>query len=245
MIDTSLLVNKKVLLAATNSEICETIVDKLIFAGSKVLVIGDLSINSTHSNLTNFNCNLDDITNLESILRPIIERHKPFDGFVFAYGKGGVRPLSLTKPDFLHEMMRSNFYSFIEIARLLMKKDFMNRESSIVVISSVSSIKGLKSKIAYSASKAALDAAVRAMAVELASKKIRVNSIQKGWVSSDMKLDFIENNRALSENDDFKRQVLGAVEPEEIGEIVVFLLSNTAKSITGTALVIDGGYTIS
>jgi NAD(P)-dependent dehydrogenase (short-subunit alcohol dehydrogenase family) len=141
-------------------------------------------------------------------------------------------------------MMRTNLYIFIELSRLLTKKDLLNEGSSIVALSSVSSTKGLKSKIAYTASKAALDAAVRSMAAELAVKKIRVNSIQKGWVSSDMSLDFIENNRALSSNDDFKKQLLGAIEPDEIAGAVQFLLSNTAKSITGTALVLDGGYTI-
>ena len=59
-----------------------------------------------------------------------------------------------------------------------------------------------------------------------------------------MNLDFIENNRTLSAGDDFKKQLLGAIEPDEIAGAVLFLLSNVAKSITGTALVMDGGYTI-
>jgi NAD(P)-dependent dehydrogenase (short-subunit alcohol dehydrogenase family) len=181
---------------------------------------------------------------MEAVLIPQLSQHKPYDGFVFAAGKGGVRPLGLTKPDFVHDMMRTNLYNFIELARLLCKKDMLNLGSSIVALSSVSSTMGLKSKIAYSASKAALDGAVRSMSVELASKKIRVNSIQKGWVNSDMNLDFIENNRAISTIDDFNKQILGGIEPEEIAGAVQFLLSNVSKSITGTALVLDGGYTV-
>jgi NAD(P)-dependent dehydrogenase (short-subunit alcohol dehydrogenase family) len=236
--------NKKILLAANNSAINKAILEGLLLAGANVIVLGDLSVDMSNDAFTSVACVLSDLDNLEATLKPQLSLHKPFDGFVFAAGKGGVRPLSLTKPDFLHDMMRTNLYIFIELSRLLTKKDLLNEGSSIVALSSVSSTKGLKSKIAYTASKAALDAAVRSMAAELAVKKIRVNSIQKGWVSSDMSLDFIENNRALSSNDDFKKQLLGAIEPDEIAGAVQFLLSNTAKSITGTALVLDGGYTI-
>jgi len=236
--------NRKILLAANDTEINRAILETLFQAGATIVIIGGLSVDLSHENQINFTCNLSDIDNLEAILKPQLSLHKPFDGFVFAAGKGGVRPLGLTKPDFLHDMMRANLYSFIELSRLLNKKGMMNESSSIVALSSVSSTRGLKSKIAYTASKAALDAAVRSMAAELASKKIRINSIQKGWVSSDMNLDFIETNRTLSAKDDFNRQLLGAIEPEEIANAVVFLLSNASKSITGTALVLDGGYTL-
>ena len=111
-------------------------------------------------------------------------------------------------------------------------------------MSSVSSIRGLKSKVAYCASKAALDAAVRAIAAELGERKIRVNSILKGWVEADMKQGFIQDNMSLSENDDFKKQILGVVSSDDIANSIVFLLSDASKSITGTALLVDGGYTL-
>ncbi|MBK8627941.1 MAG: SDR family oxidoreductase [Saprospiraceae bacterium] len=59
-----------------------------------------------------------------------------------------------------------------------------------------------------------------------------------------MNLGFIKDNIQLSEDDDFKKQVLGAIEPEEIAYLVSFLLSNNVKSITGTSILIDGGYTL-
>ena len=236
--------NKKIVLAANSSKINKAILECLLNSGAIVLVLGDLTIDLSHDNQIQLACDLSDVSNMEAVLIPQLSQHKPYDGFVFAAGKGGVRPLGLTKPDFVHDMMRTNLYNFIELARLLCKKDMLNLGSSIVALSSVSSTMGLKSKIAYSASKAALDGAVRSMSVELASKKIRVNSIQKGWVNSDMNLDFIENNRAISTIDDFNKQILGGIEPEEIAGAVQFLLSNVSKSITGTALVLDGGYTV-
>lgn len=236
--------HKKILLAADNSTISRVICRHLNDASADVLLIGDLTLDPAEPKIAQLSIDLTDIENLEINVEPILTEHKPFDGFVFATGKGGVRPLRLTKPDFLHNMMRANLYSFIELSRLLLKRGVMNKKSSIVALSSVSSTKGLKSKVAYCASKAALDGAVRSMAAELSDKKIRVNSIQKGWVSSDMETDFIQNSMYLSENSDFSKQLLGAVEPEEIADTIVFLLSDAAKSITGTSIVLDGGYSL-
>jgi NAD(P)-dependent dehydrogenase (short-subunit alcohol dehydrogenase family) len=82
------------------------------------------------------------------------------------------------------------------------------------------------------------------MASELSEKGIRVNSILKGWVSSDMKKDFIKNNIELNEDGDFKRQLLGVIDPVEVANTVAFLLSDATKSVTGTSLLLDGGYTL-
>jgi NAD(P)-dependent dehydrogenase (short-subunit alcohol dehydrogenase family) len=113
-----------------------------------------------------------------------------------------------------------------------------------VCISSVSSIRGLKSKTAYSASKAALDASVRCLAAELSNRKIRVNSILKGWVKPDMERDFIKDNMALNETDDLNRQLLGVIDTIEVANTVAFLMSDATMSITGTSLILDGGYTL-
>lgn len=239
-----MLVNKKIVLASGNSAICCEISKKLIDAGASVILIGDWPENKTSGDLFAFQLDISNVENLEAELDPFFFRHKPFDGFVFAWGIGGARPLALTKPSFMHDMMRANLYSFVEMSRLLTKKGIFNPGGSIVALSSVSSVKGLKSKIAYGASKAGLEGAVRSMAAELAEKKIRVNCVQKGWVTSDMQLDFIKNNRNLSAEDDFGKQLLGAVEPAEIADIVTFLLSDATKTITGSSIVIDGGYTL-
>lgn len=168
-----------------------------------------------------------------------------FSGIVYAAGIGGVRPLGLMSTNFVHQMMNANLYAFLEFARLLTKKTRFENGGSIVAISSVSSIKGLKSKIAYSASKAALDAAVRGMAAELADRKIRVNSIRKGWVEADLKHDFIQDNIALSANDDHSKQLLGTIDTEDLAKLVCFLLSDDSKFISGTNVLLDGAYSIS
>lgn len=178
----------------------------------------------------------DSLSNLPKDIR--------FKGIVFGETKGGVRPVKMLKENFIKDMFEANVFSFLKLIRSLLKTKHIAPRASIVALSSISSIKGLKSKAVYSASKAALDAAVRGVAAELAPQGIRVNSILKGWVDADMSLDFIQSNMKISEGSDYEQQVLGAINPTEIAQLVTFLLSDKVRSITGTNIIMDGGYTL-
>ncbi len=166
-----------------------------------------------------------------------------FSGVVFGETKGGVRPVKFTSDEFNHDLIEVNFMSFMRLAQILLKKRMLNDGASIVALSSVSSIHGLKSKSVYSASKAALNAAVKGLAAEVAKQQIRANVILKGWVSSDMQQSFIQDSLQLNK-DDFDKQLLGSIDPKEIAYAVTFLLSAASKSITGTSIIIDGGYSL-
>lgn len=242
---------KKILVVGASSGIGQAITFQSIQSGALVVAIDESeelleeSLKKTQSNLlyleyfSIFNTEL-----IEKELEKLYNQYGAFDGFVYCAGIGGVRPLLFTSVAFNQEMMNANYFTFLEFVRCLSKRKKLSNGGSIVAISSVASIKGLKSKIAYASTKAALDAAVRNLAAELSEKKIRVNSIQKGWVSTDMKKDFIQSNQAISQEDDFRRQLLGVIDPEEIANTTIFLLSNAAKSLTGTSIILDGGYTL-
>jgi NAD(P)-dependent dehydrogenase (short-subunit alcohol dehydrogenase family) len=103
----------------------------------------------------------------------------------------------------------------------------------------------MKAKMAFCASKAALDAAVRCLSVELAPQGIRVNTIQKGSVDVDVQKAHIQDVKAVrgEEATNENQAPLGVVKAEEIAETVVFLLSDAVKTMTGTTVIIDGGYT--
>ena len=135
------------------------------------------------------------------------------------------------------------YFAFIDLLRDLMKRKAFAKNASIVVMSSISSIRAMKAKMVFSAAKAALDASVRSLALELAPKGIRINSIQKGAVDVDFEKDHIQAVSAL--NDDMTgRQVLGLTAASEVANLVAFLLSDATKTMTGTSIVIDGGYTL-
>ncbi len=177
----------------------------------------------------------------KELLNRLVTEIGPFDGFVHSAGVSLMRPLKMTTYDFIHEMMLINFYSFVEIVRCLSKKGRYREGMSIVGMSSVSSIRGFKSKTAYSATKAAMDGAIRSMAKELGDKKIRINSIVAGFVKTQMFERFAERTASTESDNQFSTYCLGLGEPYDIANAVAFLLSDESRIITGTGLVIDSG----
>ena len=102
-----------------------------------------------------------DITDFESLpmlVKEIIAETGAVDGLVHCAGISSRKPLNVLRPDGFSKVMDVNFYSFEELTRLLTKKGNMNDGGSIVVMSSISSIRGYKAKTEYCVSKAAVDA---------------------------------------------------------------------------------------
>ncbi|MGI5913075.1 MAG: SDR family NAD(P)-dependent oxidoreductase [Syntrophomonadaceae bacterium] len=190
-----------------------------------------------------YSYNLKEINGIEALIKKLVSENGAFDGFVHCAGVSSLRPLKMTSYDFLHNMMLINFYSFIEIVRCISKKGNHQPKMSIVGMSSVASIKGEKSQIAYCATKAAMDGAIRAMAKELSAKKIRVNSIVAGFINTGMLESFKEKTGSKENDSRFDRYCLGIGEPLDVANAIAFLLSDSSSIITGTGLVVDSGAT--
>lgn len=166
-----------------------------------------------------------------------------FDGFFWGCVHSDFRPLKMISHENMEQIMNDNYFGFIDMLRDLIKQKRIAKNASIVAMSSISSIRAMKAKMAFSAAKAALDASIRSLAVELAPKGIRINSIQKGAVDVDFEKGHIQAVSTLNE-DMAGRQVLGLTTSEEVANLVAFLLSDATKTMTGTSIVIDGGYTL-
>src|SRR5690606_37809869 len=112
----------------------------------------------------------------------------------------------------------------------------------IVGVSATGSFLGNSTKTAYCASKAAMDAAVRCLAKELAPKDVRINTVAPGATRSKMMDDVLNlpgGAQALQKITE--RQFLGVCEPEDIADGIIFLLSESSRMISGMCLPIDGG----
>lgn len=189
-----------------------------------------------------YSFDLTEINSIESLINTIVSEQGAFSGFVHCAGIGKARPLSLLKSNDMLDIMSINLFSFIELTRCITKKKSFTQGGSIVGISSISSIKGYKSKIGYNASKASMDSAIRCMALELSNKKIRVNSVMPGWVATEMFDRYLDRSaNSIEENENINRQILGLIDPLEVANVVAFLLSDATKTITGTSILIDGG----
>ena len=97
------------------------------------------------------------VGSIEPLIAQIIEDHGPVDGYVHCTGVGLVRPLKLSKYDFMLHVMNINFFSFIEVVRCLIKKGAFNRGMNIVGVSAVGAYIGNSTKTAYCASKSAMN----------------------------------------------------------------------------------------
>ncbi|MEG8058644.1 SDR family oxidoreductase [Sphingomonas sp. 22L2VL55-3] len=130
----------------------------------------------------------------------------------------------------------------LDLARAISRKGVMSDGGSAVFMSSVSALRGRRGMVAYSSAKAATSGLVRALAIELAERGIRVNSIAAGAIETEMHHDFassvseemVKNYRSL--------HPLGFGKSEDVAQAVLFLLSDAARWITGIDLSVDGGY---
>ena len=185
---------------------------------------------------------LQNVDTIESVVKEMVRECGIFHGIAFCAGIAPMRPLKMTKRENLIEVMDANLFSFIEIVRCFTKKGYFSDEGSIVAISSTASIQGKQTKVAYSASKAALDGAIRCLVCDLKKRKIRINSVMPCWVNTRMYSIYMERFPDTFEVQEIKeKQYMGVTEPIEIANTVAFLLSDAAKTITGTSILIDGG----
>ena len=182
---------------------------------------------------------LTDFEALPELVKGIIAETGAVDGIVHCAGISSRKPLNVLRPEGFSKVMDANFYSFEELTRLFTKRGNMNDGGSIVVMSSISSIRGYKAKTEYCVSKAAVDAFVRCMALELAPKRIRINSVMAAEVLTPLALKARETN-AMVGAADFEAP-LGPSEPYEVANTIAFLLSDATKTITGASILIDGG----
>lgn len=185
---------------------------------------------------------LSKMDEIEPLIREII-KDGPFNGFVHCAGIAPMRPFLMTKVSNIESVMKVNFYSFVEIVRILTKakRGFVDG-GSIVAMSSTGSIHGKPTKIAYSASKASIDAAIRCMTVELKDRKIRMNTVMPSWVRTQMYTSFMADYPDSSDVKEIQeRQYLGVTDPYEVANTIAFLLSDATKTITGTTILMDGG----
>lgn len=186
---------------------------------------------------------LADLSQSESI-EAVVEQLPKLDGVVSCAGIVETKMLKFTEEDDLLRLFNTNAFSSIRLIRTLVQQKKLKKEASIVIISSISGVKcGYLGGSIYGATKGALEGFTKATALELAPQKIRVNTITPGMVETSLLKDS-EIDSELLEADKQKYPLKRYGNPEEVGYSAVYLLSDATKWMTGTSLLIDGGYTL-
>ncbi|WP_153397439.1 SDR family NAD(P)-dependent oxidoreductase [Chryseobacterium vaccae] len=186
-----------------------------------------------------------DITQGESLEELIAEKVAvlgKISGFIHCAGIEKTLPLKKHTPQLYHDIFAVNVISGFEIAKILSLKKYKTETSAFVFISSVAGMVGEIGKAAYSASKGAVVSGARSLAMELSRNGIRVNSISPAMVDTPILEKMFENIGEEAAEEILKKHPLGIGKPEDVANACIFLLSDAAKWITGTNLVVDGGY---
>lgn len=191
-----------------------------------------LNKNASHRYLS---FDLQNLSQISDFINKLVEfdGHK-FDGLVYSVGTAPIIPLKNTTYDILNNVMVVNFFSFVELVRCFSHKKISNPNASIVALSSYSSINPDIGRIAYAASKGAMDSSIIAMAKELHKKNIRVNAIRPAVVDDGIR-DF--SPRVL---DLVNMMKTDAIDPKNLAEHIAFLLSDASSGVYGRCFDVRG-----
>ena len=166
------------------------------------------------------------------------------NGVVLCSGKGLTLPFPFCTPDKFQDIFEVNFFSPMELLRLLSKKKKIAKHGSIVFVASIggNTVFSVGNSV-YGASKAALASSMKFCAMEFASRLIRVNTVNPGMTDTPL-----IHRGTLTEEQfaaDAQRYPLKRYgRPEDIAHGIVYLLSDASSWVTGHSLVIDGGVSI-
>lgn len=182
-----------------------------------------------------------DLTNQDELMA-LVGQLEPVDGVVLCAGINDKSVIKFLNQEHVDKMLATNFTSPVYLSQMLTKKKKLSKESSIVFISSISAFYPSVSNAMYASSKAALSQFAKVLALELMSQKIRVNCIEPAFVETGMlnKYEISDKMDEIRANAPFGR----FLEPKEVAQAAIYLLSDATKLVTGSNLVMDGGFLI-
>jgi len=243
------LVGKTILITGASSGIGRGVAIECAKMGATLVITGrnEERLNKTFLALDGEN-HLQIVADLAKTedLDSLVEKCPSLDGCVNNAGIPKLMVVKYIKKESLDEIMEINTIAPIMLTSTLVKKKKLNVGASVVFVSSISGVLiSTLGESSYSASKGAINGFVKGAAIDLASKKIRVNCVNPGLIQTEI-LELAGELFSKEQIDGkLKQYPLKRIgQPEDVAHGVVYLLSNASSWVTGTNIVIDGGFTL-
>ncbi|MBR6209612.1 MAG: SDR family oxidoreductase [Clostridiales bacterium] len=181
-----------------------------------------------------FDANVPD--SLNGIFDFSVSDGNKLDGLVYSVGTVKITPLRTVKSEDIDTVFQINFKSFLLSVSLFAKKKYSSG-GSVVAISAANAHYPQKCMSVYAASKGAIEAAVKTLAVELHDQNIRINVVVPGATDTKMVKNIPSEQLSLISS----KQLMGLLSPADVSGVVCFLLGDKSKAITGRTVFADGG----
>ena len=242
------LTNKRIVVTGASTGIGQAAAVLISELGGKIIAVGrnEDTLQQTLDRLTGngHRSAVFDLADVEQIPKwmPEIADGERLDGLVHMAGILESRPLRVSDASFVDNLLSINVGSALQLARGFRNKKVRAATSSIVFASSIAALIGESGISAYSATKGAIVSLSRSLASELAGEGIRVNCVSPSLVKTEMGEKILSNMTEEQITAIERQHPLGFGEPVDVASLIAFLVSDASRWITGSNIVIDGGY---
>ncbi len=235
-----------ILIVGAGSGIGRSISEILIQRNESIIVAHrDISIweNCDCPKLTAVSCDVLSDDDCKKLMSQLLAQNARIKAFIYTVGSALTMPLNSLKTRDYEEAFNMNTIAFFSLVQKLLQEDLFDENgASVIAISSLVATVGARGKIAYAASKGALEAGVRSLSLELAPKKIRINAIAPGTLHSPMYDNLVKRIGQESVDKIESEYPFGFGFPKDVSGLISMLLDENNAWISGEMLIMDGGY---